>query len=152
VFLVKMAPDMLDKEVMGGEALRADSQARTHGRFSPTGSLADLVGLRISDDVAQTFTNAQPGESLNLASSEITAFITLKGGTTQAAQGQLQKMLLTRYQAYRASRLAGFAPYDRGSGRTSDSVRRPSCPSRGGPSLSIRATPSPIRGPASAAP
>jgi hypothetical protein len=122
VFLVKMAPEMLSKEVMGGDALRGDSQARTHGRFSTTGSLADLVGLRISDDVAQRFTNAQPGEALNLSNSEITAFTALKGGTTQAAQGQLQKMLLTRYQAYRASGLAGFAPYDRGSGRTSDSV------------------------------
>jgi hypothetical protein len=122
VFLVKMAPEMLSKEVMGAAALKADPQVRTHGRFSATGSLADLVGLRISDDIARTLSNAQPGDALNLSNSEITAFAALKGGTTQAAQGQLHKMLLTRYQAYRASGLASFAPYDRGSGRTSDSV------------------------------
>ena len=122
VFLVKMTPEVLNKEIMGGDALRADSQVRTHGRFSATGSLSDLVGLKISDDVAQAFTNAQPGEALNLSTSEIAAFAALKGGTTQAAQGQLHKMLLSRYQAYRASGLAGFAPYDRGSGRTSDST------------------------------
>jgi hypothetical protein len=94
---------------------------RANGRFSNPGSLSDLVGLKISDDVAQTFASAQPGDSLNLSTSEIAAFAALKGGTTQAAQAQLQKMLLSRYQAYRASGLAGFAPYDRGSGRTSDS-------------------------------
>jgi hypothetical protein len=122
VFLVKMGPEMLGKELMGGDSLRADSQVRAHGRFTTPGSLADLVALRISEAVAQTFTNAQPGEALNLANSEITEFTALKGGTTQAAQGQLQKMLLTRYQAYRALGLAGFVPYDRGSGRTSDSM------------------------------
>jgi hypothetical protein len=122
VFMVKMAPEMLTKEMVGGDSLRADSQVRTHGRFSAAGSLADLVGLRISDDVARTFTGAQPGEALNLSTSEIADFAALKGGTTQAAQAQLQKMLLARYQAYRASGLAGFVPYDRGSGRTSDSA------------------------------
>src|SRR5215470_9610979 len=88
VFLVKTAPEMLSKEVMGGDLLRSDPSVKAHGRFSTTGSLADLVGLKISDAVAQTFTSAQPGESLNLSNSEILAFIALQGGTTQAAQGQ----------------------------------------------------------------
>jgi hypothetical protein len=122
VFLVKTAPEVVSKEVMGGDALKADSQVRTHGRFSTPGSLADMVALRISDGVAGTFASAQPGEALNLSTAEISAFAPLKGGTTQAAQGQLQKMLLSRYQAYRASGLTGIAPYDRGSGRTSDTV------------------------------
>ena len=122
VFLVKTAPEILSKEVMGGDLLRTDSSVKSNGRFSATGSLADLVGLKISDDVARTLTNAQPGDALNLSNSEITAFTAQKGGTTQAAQSQLQKTLLARYQAYRTSGLAGIAPYDRGSGRTSNLV------------------------------
>jgi hypothetical protein len=37
-------------------------------------------------------------------------------------QAELRRMLLARYQAYRASGLAGIAPYDRGSGRGSDTA------------------------------
>src|SRR5262245_29089514 len=122
VFLVKTAPEILSKEVMGGDLLRTDASVKSHGRFSTTGSLADLVGLKINDDVARTLTNAQPGDALNLSNNEIIAFAALRGGTTQAAQSQLQKMLLTRYQAYRASGLTGIVPYDRGSGRTSNLV------------------------------
>src|SRR5262249_23315046 len=62
---------------------------------------------------------AQPGESLNLSASEIRAFQALQGSPTAAVQEQLKRMLLARYQAYRASGLAGIASYDRG-GKTGD--------------------------------
>jgi hypothetical protein len=121
-FLVKTSPDSLSKQIMSGELITTDTQVKTHGRFSATGSLADLAGLKIGNDVAKTLTSAQPGEALNLGTKEIAAFNALQGGTTQAVQGQLQKMLLDRYQAYRAAGLAGMVPYDRGSGRTSDTA------------------------------
>ena len=92
---------------------------QTHGRFSAAGSLADLAGLKITDDEAKALANAKAGEALNLSTAEIAAFKALSGGTTQAIQQQLQRMLLARYQAYRASGLAGIAPYDRG-GSASD--------------------------------
>ena len=122
VFLVKTSPEALTKQIMSGDLITADSQVKTHGRFSTTGSLADLAGLKIGSDVAKTLTGAQPGDALNLGTSEIAAFSALQGGTPQAVQAQLQKMLLARYQAYRTSGLAGLVPYDRGSGRTSDTA------------------------------
>ena len=120
VFLVKTSPAVLSKQIMSGDLMTADSQVKTHGRFSPTGSLADLAGLKISNDVAAAFSKAQAGEALNLGTQEIAAFNLLRTGTPQQIQGQLHKMLLTRYQAYRASGLAGIVPYDRGSGQTTD--------------------------------
>jgi hypothetical protein len=122
VFLVKTSPEALTKQIMSGDLMTADSQVKTHGRFSTPGSLADLANLKIGDDVAKTLSGARAGDALNLGTSEIAAFDALQGGTTQAVQAQLQKMLLARYQAYRKSGLAGFVPYDRGSGRTSDTA------------------------------
>jgi hypothetical protein len=121
VFMVKTSPDALSKDIMRGDLMTADSQVKAYGRFSPTGSLADLAKLKIGDDVAKALSGAQAGEALNLGTSEIAAFNAVQGGTP-AVQAQLQTMLLARYQAYRKSGLAGLVPYDRGSGRTSDTA------------------------------
>ena len=118
-FLVKTSPAALAKQIVGGELITADTQVQTHGRFSAAGTLADLAGLRITDDEAKALANARAGEALNLSTAEIAAFKALPNGTPQAIQQQLQRMLLARYQAYRASGLAGIAPYDRG-GSASD--------------------------------
>lgn len=118
VFLVKTTPESLAKQIITGDLITQDPQVQAHGRFSTTGSLADLAGLMIGNDAAQSLAGAQPGESLNLGTGEIAAFNAVPGGAPPAIQGQLQKMLLTRYQAYRTSGLPGIVPYDRGSGRT----------------------------------
>jgi hypothetical protein len=120
IFLVKTTPDSLAKQIITGDLITLDPQVQTHGRFSTTGSLADLAGLKLGNDAAQTLAGAQAGESLNLGTSEIAAFNAVPGGAPPAIQGQLQKMLLMRYQAYRTSGLTGIVPYDRGSGRTLD--------------------------------
>ena len=52
-----------------------------------------------------------------IGAAEIAVFNGLPGGNQQAVQRELQQMLLRRYQAYRASGLAGIAPYARGGGR-----------------------------------
>lgn len=119
-FLVKTSPDALSKQIVAGDLITADSQVQTHGQFSAAGSPADLAGLRITNDEAKTLSNARAGEALNLSTGEIAAFKALQSGTPQAIQQQLQRMLLTRYQAYRASGLAGIAPYDRGGGSTTN--------------------------------
>ena len=51
-----------------------------------------------------------------IGAAEIAVFNGLPGGDQQAVQRELQQMLLRRYQAYRASGLAGIAPYPRGGG------------------------------------
>lgn len=118
-FLVKTTPDSLAKEVIAGTIVKDDPQVQLQGEFKGSGSLADIAGLQITADEAQKLSNAKPGEALNLSTSEIAAFNALQGGTPQAVQQQLQQMLLARFQAYRASGLAGIARYDRG-GSTSD--------------------------------
>ena len=119
-FLVKTPPESLSKQIVAGEMVTADAQVKAYGALSSAGSLADFAKLSITSDEAKALTSAQAGDALNLSAPEIAAFKALAGGTTQAVQDQLRRMLLARYQAYRASGLAGIAPYDRGSGRTAD--------------------------------
>jgi len=84
--------------------------------FKNPGSLADLAGLRITPAEAQALASAKPGSSLILSAAEIAAFRAVPAGDLEAVQQQLQKMLLGRYQAYRAAGLAGIKPYARGGG------------------------------------
>jgi hypothetical protein len=135
-FLVKTSPDNLSKQIVAGKLITSDSQVQAYGKFSPAGNLTDLAGLQISGAVAQTLVNARAGESLNLSSAEIAAFIALQGSTNlqQAAQAQLRKTLLARYQSYRASGLEGIASYDRGNGSVSNpagELRKASAKARG---------------------
>jgi hypothetical protein len=120
VFVVTTSPDTLARQIMAGDFITTDPQVQMYGRFGAPGSLADLAGLKISSDVAQQFYNAQAGHAVNLATSEIAAFNALQSYAPPTVRAQLQRMLLARYQAYRASGLDGIAPYDRGSGRTTD--------------------------------
>jgi hypothetical protein len=118
-FAVKTSPAVLSKQILAGELIGADPEVQAHGQLSSPGSLADLAGLQITSDAAQALSSAEAGKSLNLGAGEIAAFTAL-GGTQQAVQQQLRRMLLARYQAYRASGLAGIPPYDRGGGSSTD--------------------------------
>ncbi|HUM18429.1 MAG TPA: hypothetical protein VL086_22240 [Candidatus Nitrosotalea sp.] len=117
-FLVKTTPDNLSKKVVAGELVTSDAQVKTFGVISAAGNPADFAKLEISSQAAQTLASAQGGEALNLSTSEIAAFKAVPGGARPAIQQQLQRMLLARYQAYRASGLGGIAPYDRGGSST----------------------------------
>jgi hypothetical protein len=119
-FLVKTPPDALAKQIVAGELITADSQVKTFGELSGAGSLADFAKLTLTADEAKALANTKAGDALNLSASEIAAFKALTDSSPAGVQEQLRRMLLARYQAYRASGLAGIAPYDRGSGRTSD--------------------------------
>jgi hypothetical protein len=120
-FLVKTPPDVLARQIEAGELITADSQVQAFGEVRGAGSLADFAKLTLTDDEAKALAGASPGEALNLSTGEIAGFKALAGGPTSAVQDQLRRMLLARYQAYRASGLAGIAPYDRG-GRGSDTA------------------------------
>jgi len=116
VFLVKTSPDALSNQVIAGSLVTADSQVQAYALFKSPGSLPDVAGLRIPSDEAKALAGAKPGSAFNLSAAEIKAFNGLPAGNQQAVQRQLQQMLLQRYQAYRASGLAGIAPYVRGGG------------------------------------
>lgn len=118
-FLVKTSPDALDKQVMAGDLVTADAQVQTFGQLKGSGSLADFARLTITGDEVKALAGAQAGDALNLSTAEIAAF-KAAGSAPGAVQQQLHRMLLARYQAYRASGLAGIAPYDRGGGRSTD--------------------------------
>jgi hypothetical protein len=118
-FLVKATPDALAGEVESGALLSADPQVKKNGAFRGPGSLMDISRLRVDQPTASKFASAKAGSELNLSTAEIAAFAQTAGASPGAAGQQLQKMLLDRFQAYKASGLAGIAPYDRG-GSSSD--------------------------------
>jgi len=115
-FLVKTSPAALSRLVVTGSLITADAQVQAYSMFKNPGSLADLAGLRITPAEARALAGAKPGSSLNLSAAEIAAFHAVPAGNQEAVQEQLQKMLLGRYQAYRASGLSGIKPYARGGG------------------------------------
>jgi len=115
-FLMKTSPENLSRLVVTGSLITTDAQVQAYSMFKNPGSLADLAGLRITPAEAQALASAKPGSSLNLSAAEIAAFRAVPAGDQEAVQQQLQKMLLGRYQAYRASGLAGIKPYARGGG------------------------------------
>ena len=119
-FFVKTPPETLAKQIVAGELITADEQVKAYGELSGEGSVADFAKLTLTADEAKALANAKAGDKLNMSASEIAAFKALAAGTPQAIQEQLHRMLLARYQAYRASGLAGIAAYDRGGGKTSD--------------------------------
>ena len=119
-FLVKTPPDVLARQIVAGELISADTQVKAFGELSGNGSLGDFAKLTLTADEAKALMkNARPGEGLNLSAGEIAGFKKAADGAP-AVQEQLRRMLLARYQGYRASGLAGIAAYDRGNGRTGD--------------------------------
>jgi hypothetical protein len=79
---------VISQQIMAGDLVSTDSQVQTYGRFNGSGSLADLAALQITNNVAQSYMNAQPGSTLNLSTSEIAACSALQGGALQAVQQQ----------------------------------------------------------------
>lgn len=121
-FLIDKPPSDLTVMFQKASAYETDKTATAHGEFHGAGSLADLQALRLrpnGDKEARRFADAKAGDDLNLSSAEIAAFRALPEKTTAAVEAELRTLLLARFQAYRASGLAGIAPYDRGGGKSS---------------------------------
>jgi hypothetical protein len=119
-FLVKTSPEELSKQVIDGQLIADDAQVKQHGMLGAPGSLRDLSGLTITDEEARALVRAGPGDGMNRSTEEQASFKALRGQSTQAVLEQLQRMLLARYQSYRASGLNGIATYDRGTGGGGD--------------------------------
>jgi hypothetical protein len=97
-FFLKTSPDALSRQVISGDLMTADPQVKAYGALSAPGSQADFSALQLDGEEAKA----------------------LAGDSAQGARTQLIQMLLARYESYRASGLAGIAPYDRGGGHVSD--------------------------------
>jgi len=115
-FLVKISPQALSEQVLAGAHVADDAQVRACGLLSGTGSVTDFSELRLAEDEARALSNAQPGDATNYSAGELASLKVLRGHPTQAVEAQLRRTLLERYQSYRASGLAGIAPYARRGG------------------------------------
>ncbi len=116
-FLVKVPPAKLMEELRGGLLLATDPNSKHHGAFDGEGNLAQLASLEISPDQRKAYSNAKPGEDLNLSAAEIEAFQALSGQPASQVEQQVRKSLLARYAAYRAQGLDAIAPYERSGGK-----------------------------------
>jgi hypothetical protein len=122
-FLVKTSPQELSRQVLTGELSKADDQITARGDIGSAGGISDFSGVKLepgAEIVAREFAAASPGTELNLSTREIETFRKAGSAEVRAVEDQLRKVLLARYQAYRAKGLAGIEPYDRGGAARSD--------------------------------
>ena len=119
-FLVKSSPEALSEQVLDGTRVADDAQVRTFGGLSGAGTLNDFSTLQITDDEARALSSVEPGAATNFSAEEFASFKALRGQATQTVQEQLRQTLLTRYQSYQTSGLAGVAPYARGRSGATD--------------------------------
>jgi hypothetical protein len=124
-FLVTKPPADLIAEVKKDLVTGVDPDATAHGIISAAGSLDDFKGVSFGSDAkkqAKAFLAAEPGEDLNLSTTEIGAFNALakQGADANAVENQLRKLLLARFQAYHSKGLDGIAAYSRGDGKQTD--------------------------------
>lgn len=119
-FLVKTSPETLRKRTVEGALLEADSQVQAFGKLTVPGSLEDLRALHVTDAEARALTAAAGGDGLNASAAERAALRALRGQPAKSVEDQLHRMLLARYQSYRASGLSGIAAYERGGGGAGD--------------------------------
>jgi hypothetical protein len=133
VFLVKAPVQKLIAFLKEGPSPRNDPQVQAVTEIKGEGTLDDFKAVVLKpggDKETQRYLDAAPGDKLNLSLPEIASFAALKGaggaGQPQVEEA-VRKMLLARYQAYRAQGLSGIAPYARGKDKQSqpaDDLRR----------------------------
>jgi hypothetical protein len=133
VFLVKAPVQKLIAFLKEGPSPRNDPQVQAVTEIKGEGTLDDFKAVVLKpggEKETQRYLDAAPGDKLNLSPPEIASFAALKaaGGAGQPqVEEAVRKLLLARYQAYRAQGLSGIAPYARGKDKQSqpaDDLRR----------------------------
>jgi hypothetical protein len=124
-FLINEPPAKLIAEVKKDLVTGVDPDTTGHGVISGSGSLDDFKGVSFGSDAkkqAKAFLAAEPGEDLNLSTTEIGAFEALakQGGDAKTVEDQLRKLLLARLQAYHSQGLDGIAAYARDDNKQTD--------------------------------
>ncbi len=139
VFLVKTPVQKLLTSLKAGPSSRNDPQVQSVSEISGEGALDQFKAVVLQpggDKETKRYLSAEPGDTLNLSVAEIATFTALKSASNgqPLVEEALRKMLLARYQAYRAQGLAGIAPYARGKDKQSqpaDDLRRATAAAKG---------------------
>jgi hypothetical protein len=124
-FLIGEPPAELIEDVKRDLVAGVDPDTTGHGVISGSGSLEDFKGVSFGSDAkkqAKVFLAPEPGEDLNLSTAEIDTFEALskQNADANAIEGQLRKLLLARFQAYRNKGLDGIGAYERGDNKKTD--------------------------------
>jgi len=120
VFLVKAPAKTLVPFFQAGKAFRNDPQVQSVSEIGGEGTIEEFKGVVLKPDGAnetKRYLEAEPGNTLNLSSSEIAAFQKLAASDAAGqaqVEAEIRRQLLARYQDYRSKGLAGIAPYARG--------------------------------------
>lgn len=108
-----------------GDVLDADRALLSHG-VVPEGpaNAASLAGLTLPDSELEKLAKAEPGSAFNLSSTEIESISVAASSGIDAVATAYRAALAARIESYRQHGLDGIAPYDRGSGDTSDPAEK----------------------------
>jgi hypothetical protein len=130
VFLVKAPPREVAQAFRQRGDLGVDPNVLATHPITGAGA-GDFDALRLSPhgvEEAKRYLDARPGDTLNLSDAEIAELHKLgPGAKVEQVEALLRRTLLARYTAYRASGLAGIAPYARANGtprKPGDDLRR----------------------------
>jgi hypothetical protein len=108
-----------------GDVLDADRALLSH-RIVPEGqaNAASLADLTLPGSELEKLAKAKPGSSFNLSSAELESISVASSGGSDAVVTAYRAALAARIESYRQHGLDGIAPYDRGSGDSSDPAEK----------------------------
>lgn len=119
VLLVSKVPENLVSLFREAVVYKLVGAVTAFGEISDKATVGNFAGLKLEpngEDEAKRYLEAEPGDTLNLDTKEISAFQALKakGGSHADVEALVRELLLARYQAYRDKGLSGIPPYARG--------------------------------------
>jgi len=119
VLLVRKVPENLVPLWRKAVIFKLVGAVTAFGEISDKATVSDFAGLKLEpngEEEAKRYLEAEPGDTLNLDTKEISAFQALqaKGGSQAEVEALIREKLLTRYRAYREKGLSGIPPYARG--------------------------------------
>lgn len=118
VLLVSKVPENLVPLFREAVVFKLVGAVTKFGEISDKATVGDFAGLKLEpngEDEAKRYLEAEPGDTLNLDTKEVSAFQALKakGGSQADVEALIRELLLARYQTYRDKGLSGIPPYAR---------------------------------------
>jgi hypothetical protein len=119
VLLVPKVPENLVPLWREAVVFKLVGAVKAFGEIPDKAKVGDFAEVKLQpngEEEANRYLKAEPGDTLNLDSKEISAFQALKakGGGQAEVEGLVREQLLARYKAYREKGLSGIPPYARG--------------------------------------
>ncbi len=124
ILLINAQPERAAELFRGAAGYKLIEAVTAFGAIKGKGTVADFANMVLEpngEKEAARYLEAQPGDTFNLDSKEISAFQALNtsskdaSGQQQSVEALVRKNLLARTQAYQARGLSGVSPYNRGS-------------------------------------